>query len=58
MEPELHLGDPDPTALVAVPDVAGWRRERIPAIPRVPAIQLAPDRICEIASAGTKLRAS
>jgi hypothetical protein len=35
-KPELHL-DAD----VLVPDLAAWRRERIPRLPRVPALTLA-----------------
>ena len=50
-EPELHLG-PDPD--VVVPDIAGWRRERMPEIPDVPALELAPDWVCEVLSPGTK----
>ncbi|MEM9432144.1 MAG: Uma2 family endonuclease, partial [Pseudomonadota bacterium] len=37
-EPELHLGDD-----VLVPDLAGWRRERMPSYPDVPAFTLTPD---------------
>ncbi|MFI5288197.1 MAG: Uma2 family endonuclease [Polyangia bacterium] len=48
-EPELHLG-----ADVLVPDVAGWRRERMPRIPNVPAFELAPDWVCEIVSPSTE----
>ncbi len=47
-EPELHLG-PD----VLVPDLAGWRRERMPVFPDVAACELAPDWGCEILSPGT-----
>lgn len=47
-EPELHLG-PD----VIVPDLAGWRRERMPALPNVPYFELAPDWICEVVSPPT-----
>ena len=47
-EPELHLG-PD----VVVPDLAGWRRERMPFIPNVPWLDLAPDWVCEALSPGT-----
>ena len=36
-EPELHLG-PD----VLVPDIAGWRRERMPAFPDAPWSDLRP----------------
>lgn len=47
-EPELHL-DSD----VLVPDLAGWRRERMPTLPRVPFIDLAPDWVCEVVSPST-----
>src|SRR5262245_47384072 len=32
-EPELHLGGDEPTAVVAAPDLAGWRRDRMPELP-------------------------
>src|SRR5882724_12528067 len=38
MEPELHLG-----ADVLVPDIAGWRHERMAAMPNVSAFELAPN---------------
>jgi len=47
-EPELHLG-PD----VLVPDLAGWRLERMPAVPDVAAFTLPPDWVCEVVSPGT-----
>ena len=47
-EPELHLA-----ADVLVPDIAGWRRARMPHLPDVPAIDLAPDWICEVLSPST-----
>lgn len=48
-EPELHLG-PD----VLVPDLAGWRRERLPAITNSPPyFTLAPDWVCEVPSPST-----
>ena len=49
IEPELHLG-PD----VLVPDLAGWRSERMPAFPDAPFFTLAPDWVCEILSPGTR----
>jgi len=49
IEPELHFDDD-----VLVPDLAGWRRERMGEFPDVPAIELAPDWICEILSPGTR----
>ena len=47
-EPELHLG-PD----VLVPDLAGWRRTRMPHVPETAYFPLAPDWICEILSPST-----
>jgi Uma2 family endonuclease len=47
-EPELHLsGD------ALVPDLAGWRRERLPELPEVTAFELAPDWVCEVLSPST-----
>jgi Uma2 family endonuclease len=48
-EPELHLGDD-----VLVPDIGGWRRERMPAIPDTPFFALAPDWVCEVLSPSTE----
>ena len=48
-EPELHLGDD-----VLVPDIAGWRRERMPAIPKGVAFTVAPDWVCEVLSPSTR----
>jgi len=47
-EPELHLGED-----VLVPDLAGWRRERLPVIPDTAYFTLAADWICEVLSPGT-----
>ncbi len=47
-EPELHLRDD-----VLVPDLAGWRRERMPETPDSPAFDLAPDWVCEVLSPST-----
>jgi Uma2 family endonuclease len=44
-EPELHLGED-----VLVPDLAGWRRERMPRLPEAAFFELAPDWVCEIVS--------
>jgi Uma2 family endonuclease len=49
-EPELHLG-PDPD--IVVPDLAGWRRERLPALPEEAFFALAPDWACEVLSPTT-----
>lgn len=47
-EPELHFADD-----VLVPDLAGWRRERMPEVPIVSAFELAPDWVCEVLSKST-----
>jgi Uma2 family endonuclease len=47
-EPELHLG-PD----ILVPDLAGWRRERMPVLENVPYSEIAPDWVCEVLSPTT-----
>jgi Uma2 family endonuclease len=47
-EPELHLGDH-----VVVPDVAGWRRARMPSVPDEAYFSLAPDWLCEVLSPST-----
>ena len=47
-EPELHLG-----AEVVVPDIAGWRVERMPKMVDVAFFDLAPDWICEVISPST-----
>lgn len=48
-EPELHLADD-----VAVPDIAGWRRERMPELPETAYFALPPDWVCEIISPSTE----
>ena len=48
-EPELHFGND-----VLVPDLAGWRRERLPTVPAAAYMTLAPDWVCEVLSASTE----
>ncbi|MFD0936549.1 Uma2 family endonuclease [Methylobacterium trifolii] len=48
VEPELHLGPQ-----VVVPDLAGWRRERLPAEPDTAYVETPPDWACEILSPAT-----
>ncbi|HYV43404.1 MAG TPA: Uma2 family endonuclease [Myxococcaceae bacterium] len=48
-EPEIHLG-----ADVLVPDMAAWRRERLPNLPDAPFMPIAPDWLCEVLSPGTR----
>lgn len=50
-EPELHI-----VGQVLVPDLAGWRRERMPEIPDVVFFELAPDWVCEVLSPSTAAR--
>lgn len=49
VEPELHFGND-----VLVPDLAGWRRERLPTLPTTPYFTQAPDWICEVLSPSTE----
>ena len=44
---------PTAAARLVVPDIAGWRRERLPAIPDAAALSLPPDWACEIVSPST-----
>lgn len=53
-EVELHLGQPDPRSLVLVPDLSGWRSERVPDIEDAVAVEVVPDWVCEILSPGTE----
>lgn len=49
-EPELHLGED-----VLVPDLAGWRWERLPPEAlTTSAVKLAPDWLCEVLSPSTE----
>jgi Uma2 family endonuclease len=51
-EPELHLRSD-----VLVPDLAGWRRERMPVLTNdEPYFTLAPDWVCEVLSPRTAFR--
>ena len=51
VEPEVHLG-----RNVLVPDLAGWRRERLPRPPASdePYMTVAPDWVCEVLSPSTQ----
>ena len=48
-EPELHLGEH-----VIVPDIAAWRRERLPALPETAWFETPPDWVCEVLSPSTQ----
>ena len=48
-EPELHLGEH-----IVVPDLAGWRRQRLAALPEEAFFSLAPDWVCEVLSPSTE----
>ena len=47
-EPEIHLA-----ADVLVPDLAGWRRGRMPEMPQTAFVELSPDWACEVLSPST-----
>ncbi len=44
-QPEIHLGDH-----ILVPDLAGWKKERMPKLPETTFFTLAPDWVCEVLS--------
>jgi Uma2 family endonuclease len=48
-EPELHVGED-----IVVPDLAGWRRERMPVVPDGAFFTIVPDWVCEVLSPGTE----
>src|SRR5690606_24821780 len=51
IEPELHfVRDRE----VAVPDIAGWRRARLPRLPDDQPFEVVPDWLCEILSPSTE----
>jgi Uma2 family endonuclease len=49
-EPELHLVPLEPM----VPDLAGWRVERMPQLPETAFFTLVPDWVCEVLSKSTE----
>lgn len=49
IEPELHLGPH-----VVVPDMAGWRRERLTPCPATASIETPPDWLAEVLSPSTQ----
>ncbi|HVY49285.1 MAG TPA: Uma2 family endonuclease [Minicystis sp.] len=49
-EPELHLDVLEPV----VPDLAGWRVERMPSLPDTAYFTLIPDWVCEVLSKSTE----
>ncbi|MGV0950937.1 MAG: Uma2 family endonuclease [Azonexus sp.] len=50
VEPELHFIH---NTEVDVPDLAGWRRERMPVLPRGHRATVVPDWVCEVLSPST-----
>ena len=48
-EPELHLGED-----IVVPDIAGWRKERMPKFPDAAYCAVPPDWVCEVLSPSTR----
>ena len=47
-EPELRIH-----GHILVPDLAGWRRTRMPEMPDAPFFEIAPDWVCEVLSPST-----
>lgn len=47
-EPELHI-----VGQILVPDIAGWRHERMPILPDAAFLEISPDWVCEVLSPAT-----
>jgi len=47
-EPEIHLDNE-----ILVPDIAGWKKERLPKLPETAFFEIPPDWVCEILSHST-----
>ncbi|WP_437279306.1 Uma2 family endonuclease [Sorangium sp. So ce375] len=54
--PELHFPDPisPEDSDVLVPDLVGWRRERMPELPETAYVELAPDWVCDVLTESTE----
>lgn len=52
IEPDVQFGPHD----VVNPDLAGWRRDRVPTLPDEQPISIAPDWVCEVISPRTARR--
>ena len=50
-EPEVHFVR---DMIVVVPDIGGWRRERMPEIPKDHRFIVSPDWVCEVLSPSTR----
>jgi Uma2 family endonuclease len=50
MEVDVRLG-----RSVVAPDLAGWRREKMPTLPDETPVVLVPDWVCEVISPGTEV---
>ena len=48
-EPEIHFSPGEPL----VPDLAGWRQTRLPALPETAWFEVVPDWVCEVLSPST-----
>jgi Uma2 family endonuclease len=51
VEPEIAFGSD-----ILVPDIAGWRRERLMQLPETNYFEVAPDLVCEVLSVSTERR--
>ena len=51
VEPEIRFGGD-----LLVPDIAGWRRERVDAYPETNYFTITPDWVCEVLSGSTETR--
>ncbi|MCU0292907.1 MAG: Uma2 family endonuclease [Thermoanaerobaculaceae bacterium] len=49
IEPEVELSRHD----IYIPDLAGWRRSRVPVLPDTRPVRIVPDWVCEVTSPST-----
>ena len=54
IEPEVHFSKNTPDENILVPDLGGWRRERMPRLPKTAYFAIVPDWVCEVLSPSTR----
>jgi Uma2 family endonuclease len=56
IEPQLYLTGKKGREHSLIPDIAGWRRERMPEVPRSHKFEISPDWVCEVISEGSRVQ--
>jgi Uma2 family endonuclease len=55
IEPQLYLVGQSGRQHSLIPDIAGWRRERMPEVPKTHRFEETPDWICEVISESSRV---